>query len=85
MKSPVEVHKQEILNSQGKKVRHFKGNEYLILGFFEHTEKPGEIMVGYKALYGEYKNYVRPLDMFVSEVDEERQKEYNQKFRFEVI
>ncbi|AMN31093.1 DUF1653 domain-containing protein [Clostridium perfringens] len=42
-------------------------------------------MVGYKALYGEYKNYVRPLDMFVSEVDEERQKEYNQKFRFEVI
>ena len=37
-----------------KMYRHFKGNLYFVLDIAEHTET-GEMMVVYKALYGEYK------------------------------
>jgi len=54
----------------GKKYRHFKGNEYLVLYVAKHSETL-EDMVVYQALYGEMGIWVRPLDMFLSkkEVD----------------
>lgn len=54
----------------GKKYRHFKGNEYLVLHVGKHSETL-EDMVVYQALYGEKGIWIRPLSMFLDtkEVD----------------
>ncbi len=67
----------------GRKYRHFKGNDYKVLALAEHTET-GEECVVYQALYGEDKIYVRPLDMFASEVDRDKYPDVSQKHRFEL-
>lgn len=69
---------------EGEMYRHFKGNEYQIIAVAEHSED-GAQMVVYKALYGEGKCYVRPLDMFMGEVDKEKYPDVKQKYRFEKI
>lgn len=61
-----------------------KNNKYLIITVAEHTET-GEKFVVYKALYGECKDYIRPVDMFMSEVDHEKYPDVKQKYRFERI
>lgn len=52
----------------GKKYRHFKGNEYLVLHLARHSETM-EILVVYQALYGDYGIWVRPLEMFLEQVE----------------
>ena len=42
--------------------KHYKGNEYLVLGIANHSETL-EKMVVYQALYGEYKIWVRPIEI----------------------
>lgn len=64
--------------------KHFKGKEYIVLDLAEHTETR-EILVVYKALYGEYRTFVRPIDMFLSEVDKEKYPEVKQQYRFQLI
>ena len=43
--------------------RHYKGNEYEVIGIAKHSETL-EPMVVYKALYGEGQIWVRPAHMW---------------------
>lgn len=54
----------------GKKYRHFKGNEYLVLHQARHSETREEYVV-YQALYGEFGIWIRPLSMFLEQVEVE--------------
>ncbi len=49
------------------KYRHFKGNEYEVIGVAKHSETL-EPMVVYRALYGEKGLWVRPAAMFTETV-----------------
>ena len=43
--------------------RHFKGNEYEVIGTAHHSETLEEMVV-YRALYGEFGLWVRPAAMW---------------------
>ena len=47
--------------------QHWKGNRYEVIGVATHTETQEEFVV-YRALYGEYGLWVRPLALFKEEV-----------------
>ncbi len=42
------------------KYRHFKGNEYEVIGIAKHSETLEEMVI-YRALYGEGGYWVRPI------------------------
>ena len=78
---------------RGDIVRHFKRETvkedsdkylYMIVGEATHSETRERMMV-YAALYGDGGLFVRPLDMFLSEVDREKYPEIRQKYRFELV
>lgn len=48
--------------------RHFKGKEYEVVGTATHSET-GEKLVVYRALYGGFDLWVRPLPMFLEMVE----------------
>lgn len=48
--------------------RHYKGNEYEVVGLARHSETM-EPLVVYRALYGEFGLWVRPREMFLESVD----------------
>ena len=50
------------------KYRHFKGNEYEVIGIAKHSETLEEMVV-YKALYGDGGLWVRPISMWDEEVE----------------
>ena len=58
---------EEIMELKSGKYRHFKGNEYELIGIASHTETL-EPMVVYRALYGEQGLCVRPAAMWAEEV-----------------
>lgn len=47
---------------------HYKGKRYEVLGVALHSETLEELVV-YRALYGERLTWVRPLEMFLEEIE----------------
>ena len=52
--------------------RHFKGNEYQVIGLATHSETE-ETVVVYRPLYGDGALWVRPLAMFPETVERDGQ------------
>mgnify|MGYP005885273743 FL=1 len=48
--------------------RHFKGKEYEVLGVARHSETEDELVV-YRALYGDFGLWVRPVSMWNEAVE----------------
>lgn len=49
--------------------RHFKGGKYKMIGIAKDSENPDRELVVYQALYGERCLWVRPKEMFFSNVE----------------
>ncbi|STX83986.1 Uncharacterized protein conserved in bacteria [Legionella donaldsonii] len=48
--------------------RHYKGNLYEVIDVARHSESL-EDMVVYRALYGDFKLWIRPLKMFLEDIE----------------
>lgn len=58
---------QKVALSKGT-YKHYKGQLYQVVGVARHSETL-EDMVVYRALYGDFELWVRPLTMFLEDVE----------------
>lgn len=63
--------------------KHFKGDYYLVEDIAYDSETKCKMVV-YRRLYGDGSLWVRPLDMFLSEVDHKKYPNVEAKYRFEL-
>ncbi len=59
--------------------QHFKGQKYEVLDVATHSET-GEQYVVYKAMYGDFGTWIRPLEMFTEII--ERDGEIKKRFSY---
>lgn len=73
--APVEEKEPELVPEEIVKgrYRHFKGNEYEVVDFAKDSETT-ELMVIYRALYGEHELWVRPYKMFQEIIERDGKK-----------
>lgn len=64
--------------------RHFKGNYYIVEAIGNYSENKEKVVI-YRALYGKKELWVRPLEMFLSEVDHQKYPDVKQKYRFKLV
>ena len=50
--------------------RHYKGQQYRVVGVARHSETEEELVV-YQTLYGAFDLWVRPVSMFLEQVEVE--------------
>lgn len=62
--------------------KHFKWDQYIVEDVAIHSETKEKYVV-YRWLYWNNELYIRPLDMFLSEVDHEKYPNITQKYRFQ--
>lgn len=55
-------------DTKSGRYRHYKGDEYTVIGVAQHSESE-ELLVVYRPEYGEGRLWVRPLPMFNQLVD----------------
>lgn len=75
---------KRVIPQNGDIYRDFTNKFYKILCVAKYMET-GEDMVVYQALYHTFKNYVKPLMLFLSEVDTIKYPNATQKYAFEKI
>ena len=61
------------MSLQSGRYRHYKGNDYTVIGVARHSETEEELVV-YRQEYGDMGLWVRPLEMFLEFVTVEGQK-----------
>lgn len=69
---------------KGGLYRHFKGMYYYVLDVATHSET-GELLVVYQKLYDDRDMYVRPLAMFLSDVNRAKYPDVEQEKRFQLM
>ena len=63
--------------------KHFNGDHYLVEDIALDSETHKEMVV-YRRLYDDCSLWVRPIEMFLSEVDHIKYPKVKQKYRFEL-